>query len=523
MKPLVAEYLTATAAQSPDATALIQGETRVSYEQLERDSSRFAAALQHAGLHKGDRVAIMANNSIEMVVVLWAVLRAGGVFAPVNPTTKTDKLAYMLDNCGVRFVVAERRMARVVLPALAEAPTVTTALWIGGPPPSADGAGATRHLDYGAAVADEASVVADPGLIDADLGGLLHTSGSTGRPKGVMLTQRNIAHNTWSITTYLGLRPDDVIACLLPLSFNYGLFQVFTAASAGCALVLEQSFAYPLDVLARLADTKVTILPGVPTMFAVLLQLAPFDALDPPRDLSSVRMLTSAAAPLPPAHIHRLGKAFPDAQIVVMYGQTECTRISYLDPDRIFDKLESVGKAIPNTEAYVVDEEGRRVGPGVVGELVVRGAHVMRGYWQRPDATSERLRDGELEGEKVLYTGDAFYADEEGFLYFVSRRDDVFKCKGEKVSPKEIEDVIYELEAVAEVAVIGVPDEIDGNAVEAYVAPRPGAELSPDVVRNHCRQRLETYMVPRHVEVRAELPKTQSGKIRRAELLGERS
>jgi acyl-CoA synthetase (AMP-forming)/AMP-acid ligase II len=385
-------------------------------------------------------------------------------------------------------------------------------VWIGGVPETG---GLTPALAYDDAVAAGAGRrPADPGLIDADLGALVYTSGSTGQPKGVMLTHRNLVHNAWSISTYLGLRADDVVACMLPLAFDYGLFQVLMAARVGCAVVLERSFAYPRDVVGRLADRRVTVLPGVPTIFATLLQSMPFDGVD----LSSVRMLTNTAAALPPAHIRRLRDAFPGARVFSMYGLTECTRVSYLDPDRLDDKITSVGKAMPNTEAYVVDADGNRAPPGEVGELVVRGASVMRGYWGKPEATAACLRDGEIAGEKVLHTGDQFRADEDGFLYFVGRTDDVFKCKGEKISPKEIEHVLYELEAVAEAAVVGVPHEIDGQAVKAVVAPAPGATLSEEQVRRHCRARLENYMVPRFVDVLEALPKTDTGKIRKAAL-----
>jgi len=201
-----------------------------------------------------------------------------------------------------------------------------------------------------------------------------------------------------------------------------------------------------------------------------------------------------------------------------MYGLTECTRVCYLDLARLDDKITSVGKAMPNTEAYIVDEQGRRVGPGVVGELVVRGANVMRGYWGKPEETARRLRDGEVPGEKVLYTGDLFRMDEEGFLYFVGRKDDIFKCMGEKISPKEIEHVLYELDTVAEAAVIGIEDPIDGSAIKAFVAPRAGATLTEQEVRQHCRANLENYMVPKFVEICQSLPKTESGKIKKSAL-----
>jgi amino acid adenylation domain-containing protein len=512
---LLHHFLAATATHAPDRAALLVPGGALTFGQVSARSAALATWLQRSGVVRGDRVAIMADNCAELVVALWAVLRAGGVFVVVNPTTKADKLAYVLDDCSVRAIVAQGRLARTVLPALDDAPSVSTVVWVGGVPPQPGGReGDVEHVGYDEALATPGEPT-DPGLIDADLAGLVYTSGSTGHPKGVMLTHRNLVHNSWSISTYLGLRDDDVITCLLPLSFDYGLFQIFMAARVGCTVVLERSFAYPRDVLERLAETRTTVLPGVPTIFATVLQMTPFDDVD----LSSVRMLTNTAAALPPAHIERLRKAFPGAEVFCMYGLTECTRVSYLDPARLDDKMGSVGKAMPNTETYIVDDHGERAGPGEEGELVVRGASVMRGYWGKPEATAACLRDGEIEGEKVLHTGDRFWADDDGFLYFVGRRDDVFKCRGEKISPKEIEHVLYELEDVGEAAVVGVPDEIDGSAVKVVVAPRPGATLTEELIRRHCRTRLENYMVPRHVEVRESLPKTDSGKIRKAALV----
>jgi long-chain acyl-CoA synthetase len=517
---LVHELLTEAAARAPGATALAASGVSHTFGDVDQASDGLAAALQAAGVRRGDRVAIMGDNSAEVVVALFAALKAGGVFVVVNPSTKTDALAHVLVDSGARAVVAQSRLARVVVPALPQAPTVAATVWIGPVPPGVPNASGTAiggrplvAVAYEQAVAG-GDAVAEAGTIDDDLAALIYTSGSTGRPKGVMLTHRNIVHSSWSIATYLGQRPGDVVACVLPLSFGYGLFQVIVGARLGYTTVLESSFAYPRDVLARLAEHRVTVLPGVPTIFATILQLGPLDDLD----LSSLRQITNAAAALPPAHIARLRQLFPGVDVVSMYGQTECTRISYLPPDLIDVKAGSVGKAIPNTEAYVVDEWGKQVGPDVEGELVVRGASVMRGYWGDPERTAERLREGPIPGERVLYTGDRFRADADGLLYFVARSDDVFKCKGEKVSPSEVEQVLYELEAVAEAAVVGVPDEIDGMAVKAVVTGRPGAELTPDAVRHHCRARLAGYMVPKLVEVRDSLPKTASGKIRRAEL-----
>ncbi len=378
MALLLHDELAGTARRRPDAVALIAGDRRHSFAEIDRDAAALAHSLQARGLRRGDRVAVMADNSADVVVAIYAALMAGGVFVVVNPTTKADKLAFILDDCQVTALVVHRRLARVARPALAEAASVTTAVWVGGLPGEPDGG---RDLAWDDALAaGRGEHPTDPGVIDADLGALIYTSGSTGRPKGVMLTHRNLVHNAWSISTYLGLREDDVIACLLPLAFDYGLFQVLMAARVGAAVLLETSFAYPRDVLDRMARHRVTVFPGVPTIWATLLPMAPFEGLD----LTAVRMLTNTAAALLPAHIRRLDEAFPQARLFSMYGLTECTRVSYLDPDRLADKITSVGKAMPNTEVYVADADGRRLPPGETGELVVRGASVMRGYWGGP-------------------------------------------------------------------------------------------------------------------------------------------
>jgi long-chain acyl-CoA synthetase len=278
-------------------------------------------------------------------------------------------------------------------------------------------------------------------------------------------------------------------------------------------LVLERSFAYPAAVLKLMEKERVTGFPGVPTIFAILLQMGLSKY-----DLSSLRYITNTAAALPPNHILQLRLKFPWATLYSMYGLTECKRVSDLPPEELDRRPGSVGIAMPNTEVWIVDEDGNRVGPGVVGELVVRGSHVMRGYWEKPEATAERYRPGPIPGERVLYTGDLFKMDEEGFLYFVARKDDIIKSRGEKVSPKEVENVLYGLDGVVEAAVIGVPDEILGEAIKAFVVRRDDNTLTERDVLRHCTWHLEDFMVPKYVEFRSELPKTTSGKIKKTGL-----
>jgi acyl-CoA synthetase (AMP-forming)/AMP-acid ligase II len=281
----------------------------------------------------------------------------------------------------------------------------------------------------------------------------------------------------------------------------------------GGTLVLERSFAYPAATLRRIEEEQVTGLPGVPTLFAMLLNL------DLSRfDLSSLRYLTNTAAALPVEHIQRLREAFPWARLYSMYGLTECKRTLYLPPEELDRRPGSVGIPIPGTEAWVEDEDGRRLGPGEVGELVVRGSHVMQGYWNDPQTTAKRYRPGRYPAERLLYTGDLFKTDEDGFLYFVARKDDIIKSRGEKVAPKEIESVLYRLPQVVEATVVGVPDPVLGQAIKAYIVCDGGQPLTERDVLHHCAQHLEDFCIPKHLEFRDALPKTSSGKIDRLAL-----
>jgi acyl-CoA synthetase (AMP-forming)/AMP-acid ligase II len=352
--------------------------------------------------------------------------------------------------------------------------------------------------------------------LDIDLAAIVYTSGSTGEAKGVMLSHRNMLSACASISTYLEIAEDEVILGLLPLAFDYGLYQMIMAARAGACLVLERSFAYPAKVLRVMVDEEVTAFPGVPTIFAMLGQLTNLADYD----FSKIRCVTNTAAALPLKHISLLKRLFPTARIYSMYGLTECKRCTYLPPRDLDRKPTSVGIAIPNTELWLVDEVGRRVmEPHVVGQLVIRGATVMQGYWGKPEATAEKLKSGPLPGEHVLYTGDYCKLDEEGYLYFVGRMDDVIKSRGEKVAPKEVEAVLFDIEGVREAAVIGAPDEVLGQVVKAFVVLEPGVTLTEKEIMRACQERLESFMVPKHVSFVTDLPKTETGKIKKIGLV----
>ena len=329
-----------------------------------------------------------------------------------------------------------------------------------------------------------------------------------------MLTHLNMVSAADSVLSYLELNDRDVILCVLPLAFGYGLYQVLMGFSVGATVVLERSFAFPVKTLEMIAQHRVTSFPGTPTIFSMLIGIKTL----PEYDLHALRMITNAAAALSDDHISKLREIFPQAKLFSMYGLTECKRVSYLPPDQLAIRPKSVGRGMPNQEVWLVDEQGNRLPNGSTGELVVRGNHVMRGYWERPEETAERLKPGTVVGERVLYTGDIFRTDEEGYLYFVARNDDIIKSRGEKVSPPEVENALYSLEGVLEAAVVGVPDPVLGQAVKAFLVLKDGYRYSDKEVIKYCLAKLENFMAPKYVVFVDSLPKTDNGKIKKLAL-----
>jgi long-chain acyl-CoA synthetase len=512
---LVQHFLENSAARLPDKVALVCDRQRLTYTEIDAQANRLAQAMLASGLQRGDRVGLFLNNTVELVVGIFATLKAGGVFVPINPTTKRDKLAYILNNCRATGALFENRQGELMTGIAGEVPSLRFLVGCGPAEnqPGGQTAGVQQWLTYDdiqGRFAAERPVIQ---TIDLDLACLIYTSGTTGDPKGVMSDHSNVVFAASSIISYLKNTEDDVVIDTLPLSFDYGLYQLLMVFKFGGRLVLERGFAYPAPILKRIQEEGVTGFPGVPTIFAILLRidLSAFD-------LSSLRYISNTAAALPPSHIQELRAKFPGVTIYSMYGLTETKRTLYLPPEQIDQKTGSVGIAIPGTEVWIEDENGRRLGAGEVGELVVRGRHVMRGYWESPEATALRYRPGPIPGERLCYSGDLFRMDEDGYMYFVSRKDDIIKTRAEKVAPKEVETILYGLHGVLEAAVVGVPDPILGQAVKAFLVLDQGVSLSEGQVLAYCRSHMEDFMVPKFVEFRGELPKTSSGKIKKTDL-----
>ncbi len=501
------------AARHPDRVLLhLEGGPRT-YGEICDEASRLARALQSRGLVRGDRVLCLFENGREQVVSIYATLMAGGVLVLLHPQTPARKIRFILGDAEARFFLSDVRLAGHWVPALEGSSYPEEVIYFG----SFAGQPQAHQFLSEALLAG----VEDPHPLeityeDEDLAALIYTSGSTGEAKGVMQSHGAMAFSVQSLALYLGYQSDDLVLDCLPLSFDYGLYQLFLTVQASAELVLLRSFSFPGQILRALSDQKVTVFPGVPTLFRILENLEekqPEGLVFP-----QVRMVTNTAAALTPDLLPGLRRMFPGARIFSMYGLTECKRVSFLEPERLEEKPLSVGRAIPGTEAWVLDKAGNETAPGEVGRLHVRGRHVMQGYWHRPDESAAILSSCEEPGLRQLDTGDLFRRDEDGDLYFVSRSDDIIKTRGEKVSPLEVERVLQELDMVDQAAVLGRSDPLLGEAVHAFVVLAEGYPSEPDAVLRALAGLLEPFMMPSVIHVLDRLPRSPNGKVDKHQL-----
>ena len=499
----LSDDLRASAARSADRTAVVYGDRRLTYAELDRAVDGFAAGLRQLGVRRGDRVAVVLANGVETAIAIYGALRAGAAFTPLNATAKEEKLAYLLEHSGSKVAVCDARNAHLVRERR----------------PARAGAAAHRrrrrsHRRHAVARGARRDAGRRAGVPIRRRWTSTWRRSSTRRARPACRRASRSCTATWasssdSIIEYLGLRGEDRILCVLPLSHTYGLYHLIMAMRVGATIVLERGVTFPGRVVQAIVDEEITVLPGVPTVWQVLINL---DGLAE-RDLPHLRLLTNAGAALSVARVAAVRKVFNNAVLFSMYGQTECKRVCYLPPEQLDIRPGSVGVAIPGTEVWIEDEHGEPVPTGEVGELIIRGDHVMQGYWKDADATAKKLKPGHWPGDRVLRSGDLFRQDEEGFLYFVGRSDDIIKSRGEKVAPKEVEEVLYLYEGVREAAVVGVEDDLLGQAIVAHVSAEDGVELDPKILRRHCAERLEDFMVPGKVVVHDDLPKNDNGKL----------
>lgn len=501
MATSLVDLLSERSLQAPEAPALLHGTTVVSYGELWRQVEAVAGFLRAHHVPGGARVALLMENRPEYVAAYYGALAVGAVVVPLNTAAKARDLAAQLAHCGASWLFASGRHR--------ELPALRTALPPGLRCVTVGGRREEGEQDWVEVLSTRTAVLRRR-FASERLASLMYTSGTTGDPKAIMLSHGNLLSNVRAIVEYLGLRSSDRALQVLPFYYSYGNSVLHTHLAVGASLVLENSLLYPHRVLQRLAEARCTGLPGVASMFALFMDRAGFDNYD----LSALRYLTQAGGPMPVARLEQLRRALPQARLFVMYGQTEATaRLSYLPPERLDDKLGSVGVPIPGTEIQIHDPAGRALPPGRVGEICARGGHIMLGYWRNAEATARVLRDG------WLRTGDQGYLDAEGYLYITGRISDLIKSGAHRISPREIEEVLAELEGVAEAAVVGTPDPVLGQAITACIVVKPGSQLDERRVMAHCRARLAAYKLPKRIEFVAALPKTQTGKVQRHRLL----
>ncbi len=498
--PLLGRLLSAANAR-PEATALIQDGRRWSYCQLWQEAQRVARALRAQGIQPGARVALILRNCLEYPAIFYGVHAAGGVVAALTTAGRAEELLNWVRHCGASwlFLGSDHPDAAALVRDLPES---TRVVLVGSPPGSALSGARYEQLDDANAppAIDAAAIEPDaPALI-------LYTSGTTGRPKGVTLSHRNLSANTSSILEYLRLGPDDSTVTVLPFHYSYGNSVLHTHLVAGACVTIERNLTYPHRFIELLASSRATGLAGVPSTFALLVSRVRL----PDYDLSHLRYVTQAGGPMAPALQTRLTQALPHAQLFIMYGQTEATaRLTYLPPERRQQKPGSVGIPLNGVELVVRREDGTEATPGQSGAIWARGANVMLGYWDDPEATARVLVNG------WLHTGDTGHFDDEGYLYIDGRRSDIIKTGAHRVQPEDVEAAIAELDAVEEVAVVGCDDEILGEVIKAVVVRRHGMALDAMRILAHCRERLAAYKIPKIVQFAACLPRTQSGKLQR--------
>lgn len=520
---LLPDLIALSAKRAPDALALTYGDASMTYGELDDQVRRFASGLMALGLERGERVAIYLEKRFETVIASFGAPAAGGVFVPLNPLLKPEQVAYILRDCNVRVLVTSpERLALLAdtLPACHDLRQVVV-LDSTQPLPTLGALALCRWSELLAAPER-----AGHRVIDTDMLGILYTSGSTGKPKGVVLSHRNMVAGAKSVASYLGNRPDDTLLAALPLSFDAGFSQLTTAFHAGARVVLL-NYLLPRDVLKALGREKVTGLTAVPPLYIQLAQL------DWPESITEhLRYFANTGGRMPLETLAALRRRLPKSQPFLMYGLTEAFRSTFLPPEEVDRRPDSIGKAIPNAEILVLREDGTPCAPNEPGELVHRGALVGMGYWNDPEKTAERYKPlpphapgrepGLVLPEIAVFSGDTVRCDEEGFLYFIGRRDEMIKTSGYRVSPTEVEEIIYATQLVGECVAFGVDHPSLGQAIQVIATPPQGGETDAAAILAACRSRMPAYMVPAGIDVRSgPLPRNPNGKIDRKTLSTE--
>lgn len=515
MADLVHELIFQAAERRPEAEALACDGRRLSYAQLATQTRKATQGLLGLGLGAGERAAVYLEKRIETVVTLFGIAAAGAVFIPVNPLLKPHQVTHIFGDCNVRILVTSSVRYASLVPLLPQCPDLHTVILVDEVDTLSDSNARPRILHW-SVLMSTVSGKRPHRRIDGDVAAILYTSGSTGKPKGVVLSHRNLVAGAQSVSAYLCNTCDDRLLVALPLSFDYGLSQLTTALCVGGCAVLA-NYLFPKDLIRIVAEERITGLAGVPPLWHQLAHQAW------PTDLA-LRYVTNSGGMMPTATLNALRLVIPDTEIYLMYGLTEAFRSTYLPPPELARRPNSIGRPIPNVDVMVVREDGTLCEAYEHGELVHRGPLVSLGYWNDPDKTAERFRPvpqqekGLPIPEIAVWSGDTVYRDEDGYLYFVGRRDEMIKVSGYRISPGEIEEVLMSANGVSEVVAVGVPHSSLGQAIIAVVYS-PDESLTTSALLRECKQMLPAYMVPAHIDIRREsLPRNPNGKLDRSSI-----
>lgn len=514
---LLHELPLAAAERRPHNTALTFGTQSISYAELAQHTLAFSSGIRKLGLLRSERVGIYLDKRFETVIATFGAAAAGGAFVPLNPLLKPEQVAYILRDCNVRVLVTSPQRLALLGGALADCHDLQHVIVTG---EAADApAGAGHALWRWTDILDTAPR-AGHRVIDADMAAILYTSGSTGRPKGVVLSHHNMVVGAKNVASYLENDSEDILLAALPLSFDAGFSQLTTAFHVGARVVLL-NYLLPQDLLNTMVRERVTGLTAVPPLYIQIAQLRWPESI-----ARYLRYFANTGGRMPLDTLSRLRAMVPKAKPFLMYGLTEAFRATYLPPEEVERRPDSIGKAIPNAEILVLREDGTHCAPNEPGELVQRGALVAMGYWNDPEKTAERFKPlpagigGREKGlvlpEIAVFSGDTVRQDEEGFLYFIGRRDEMIKTSGYRVSPTEVEEVLYATQLVSEAVAFGVAHPTLGQAIVVVASPRPAVELKAEALLGACRERLPLYMLPAKIDIRSgPLPRNLNGKIDR--------
>lgn len=503
----LSEQLSLTAQSHPEKDAYIFQGDRVSYREFDASVTKFASKLSELGYGKGDHIALVSGNSPLFMIGLYGALRAGTTVIPINPTYTADEMGYILKNGDVKAV-----MTMDVLMEKFEHMDATLDVYHYFVADTGTGVDleqsslSAKMKSFTKSVVDGSLQFEGPGLGDEEVGVVLYTSGTTGKPKGAMLTHKNLYSNAIDVAEYLQISSDDRVIATLPMFHVFCLTVCLNAPVMNAGTVLIVPKFSPQEVFATAEENKATVFAGVPTMYNYLLQTGK----DQAQTFRHMRLCISGGSSLPVALLESFEKQF-DVRVSEGYGLSEASPVTAFNPLDRPRKAGSIGQNIKNVENKVVDELGEEVPVGEVGELVVRGPNVMKGYYKLPEETAVTIRDG------WLYTGDMAKVDEEGYFYIVDRKKDMILVGGYNVYPREVEEVLYKHENVTEVAVVGAPDPELGETVTSFIVTDNPALKESDLI-DYCRNHLAKYKLPSRIEFMSELPKNTTGKILRKNL-----